>query len=81
MIEANEKARLHCDERGCTESIRVGLVLMPTGGWGVHFPASAVNRWQLLGDKNNPMSPFQGRCPAHNKSRLVTPKPGLVALS
>ncbi len=79
MIIANEKVRLHCDEPGCTNTLVVSLILLPTGGWGVHFPASAVNKWRLLLTPSQPMTPYKGCCPTHNQSRIVLARPGEVS--
>lgn len=65
MIKLADKVRMECDEPGCDTCLRVSLVLLPTGGFGIDVPASAVGRWQLVMDSSNPTMPYKARCHEH----------------
>lgn len=69
------KARLHCDEPGCEESVQVRLIVTMCGAFSPDLPAHAKG-WQVLGDKNDPMAPIRGRCLFHaqkSAARIITP--------
>jgi hypothetical protein len=59
------KARLECDHEGCTASVSVSIVLLPTGGVAPKVPGEIVGHWQLFADKQQPMKPYSGLCPKH----------------
>jgi hypothetical protein len=77
MITFAEGARMRCDEEGCDASQRVELVLLPTGGFGLNVPKTSAGKWQVLASPASPGQPYLARCPAHARTRIVTPQEGL----
>lgn len=77
MITFGEGARMRCDHEGCTLSLRVELVLLPSGGFGVKVPQSAEGKWQLLVNPRNPMAPYKVKCEEHARAKVLTPDEAL----
>jgi hypothetical protein len=73
MIVLDVKARLHCDQPGCEESIAVRLQLLPNGAVAPILPPHALGKWSIFINPRNLLVPFEGHCQFHPKGKIIEP--------